>query len=192
MEEWWPGSGRHAPEGCQRPGAHPEHGTEWGALLAQNFHAKVLELVEGGCAGVREEQNVERVILRQGLLLDGQGQQRRLEFEVRLVGQNGLSLRVCLQLLRGGLGSANQIGLVGDVGHDQSAHSLQAGAEGVVQGRAGLDHVSAGIALGAQASGIVKASGREVSSKAFSSRMAAGLRISRPRVVLELVRRSER
>ena len=114
------------------------------------MHAEVVQLVESSRAGVREEQHVERVVVRQGLLLDGQGQQRRLEFEVRFVGQDGLRPRVRLQLLRDGLGSANEISLVGNVGHDDGPGGLQAGAEGVVQRRAGLDDVSAGIALGAQ------------------------------------------
>ena len=141
------------PEGRRVAGAHFEHRPEWGAFFAEDFHAEVLQFVESGGAGIREEQQVECGIVRQGLLLDGQGQQRRLEFEVRLVGQDGLGPRVRLQLLRDGLGSANEISLVGDVGHDDRPGGLQARAEGIVQRRAGLDHVSAGIALGAQVIG---------------------------------------
>ncbi len=83
-------------------------------------------------------------------MLDSQGQQRRLELEVRLVGQDGLRLRVGLQLLRDGLGCAHEVGLVGDIGDDDSPRRAQAGAEGVIQRSAGLDHVRARVALGAQ------------------------------------------
>ena len=95
----------------------------------RTLHAEFVQFVEGSRAGIREEQHVERGVIRQGLLLDSQGQQWRLEFEVRLVGQDGLRLRVGLQLLRDGLGSANEISLVGNVGHDGGPRRTANGRE---------------------------------------------------------------
>ena len=86
-------------------------------------------------------------------MFDGQGQQGRLEFVVRFVGQDGLGLCIGAQLLRDGRGSADEISLVGNVGHDDGPGGLQPGAEGGVQWRAGLDDVSPGIAPGAQVLG---------------------------------------
>ena len=83
-------------------------------------------------------------------MLDGQGEQGRLEFEVGLVGQDGLRLGISLQLLRSGCGRANKVCLVGNVGHDEGTGRLQASAEHIVQRRTGLHHVGARVALGTQ------------------------------------------
>ena len=129
---------------------HVEHRPERRPFFAKDLHAEIVQFPASGSARLREEQHVERLVVRQRLLLDGQGQQRRLEFVVRLVGQDGLRLRIRPQLLRDGLGRADQISMIGNVGHDARSGGLQARAESLVQRRAGLDDISTGIALGAQ------------------------------------------
>ena len=113
------------------------------------MQTELVQLAESSLAAVREEQHVERLVVRQGLLLDRQGKQRRLELEVRFIGHNRLRPRVAPQPLCGGLGSADQISLVGNVGHDDGPGGLQADAKGVVQRRAGLDNIGARITRGA-------------------------------------------
>ena len=131
--------------GSGASGQHPEHRPEWRRFFVQDLQAELVQIAEGSLAGIREEQQVKRLVIRQRLLLHGQSKQWLLELEIRLIGHDSLRPRVRPQPLRGGLGCANEISLVGNIGHDGGPGSLQTGAERSVRQRASLDDISARI-----------------------------------------------
>ena len=132
------------------PAPHPKHRPKRRRSIANGLHSEIPQLVEHLRRAIGKERQVKRLRLRQSLPLKRQGQQRRLEFEVRLVRQDGLDLGIGLQPLRNGCRRANQVRLVGNVGNHGGPGGPQARAKSIVQRRARLDNIGAGIAGRAQ------------------------------------------
>ena len=144
-----PGDGGQA---RPRGGTHSQHRPKRGTALRRPRSWRPASPSPRGSVwrASAKSNTLSALFVGQGRLRHRQLQQRRLELVIGLVGQNGLRLRVGLQLLRHRRRGADEIGVVGDVGNDGGPGGLQQGAEGVVNRPAGLDQVAAGIALGAQ------------------------------------------
>ena len=160
---------RQAVRAAAARGAPARTGT---ALLPEDSGAQVLQVRAGRLARIGKEQHVEHAVVGQRLLRDRQFQQRGLELVVRFVGQDGLRLRGRLQLLGDRPRGADQVGVVGNVGDDARPRRLAAGTGRRRQSARGPAPGNCpdrpGRADGPGSTG----TGRVVSSRAFSSRMA--------------------